>query len=136
MIENTSDMSSYERNQSLQELEGQDWGEPSFSSHLVRACYALRRKPLCDFTIEDLRIMVGQNIGLDYLIPIAIEQLQRDPLAAGDFYPGDLLEKVLQVQADFWLTHPDLYRTVAHLVKELKPFPDGLRKALQVFQQA
>ena len=61
--------------------------------------------------------MIGQNIGLDYLMPIAIEQLQRNPLAAGDFYPGDLLEKVLQVQADFWLTHPDLRRVVAHLVK-------------------
>jgi len=110
-------MNSRERDRSLQELEGHDWGETPFSSHLVRTCYALRRKPLRDFTIEDLRTMIGQNIGLDYLMPIAIEQLQRNPLAAGDFYPGDLLEKVLQVQADFWLTHPDLRRVVAHLVK-------------------
>lgn len=135
-MENTSGMSNEERNQSLQELEGLDWGEPPFSSHLVHACYALRRKPLRDFTTEDLRMMIGQNIGLNYLMPMALEQLQRDPLVAGDFYSGDLLEKVLRVQADFWQTHPDLHRAVAHLVKRLKPFPDGLRKPLEVFQQA
>lgn len=134
-MENTSGMNDKKRNYSLQELEGYDWGEPPFSSHLVRACYALRRKPLRDFTIEDLRIMIGEKIGLDYLVPMAIEQLQCNPLATGDFYPGDLLEKVLRVHAAFWQTHPNLHRAVARLVKRLKPFPDDLRKALQVFHQ-
>lgn len=129
-------MSSEERNQSLQELEGQNWGEPPFSSHLVRACYALRRKPLRDLTIEDLRIMIGQNIDLNYLMPMAIGQLQRDPLAAGDFYPGDLLQSVLRVPADFWQMHPDLRRAVVRIVKQFKPFPEELEKALEAFQQA
>src|SRR5438132_1243460 len=88
-------LSEEEKRHTLQELEGQDWGEAHYPSYLVRTCHALRRKPLRDFTVEDLRIMIGQNFSLEYLIPLAIEHLQRDPFAAGDFYPGDLLGCVL-----------------------------------------
>lgn len=126
-----------ERGKTLQELEGKDWGDGSyFPSHLVLTTHALRRKPLRDFTIEDLRIMIGQNLSLEYLIPLAIEQLQLDPLAAGDFYEGDLLASVLKVESDFWQKQPDLRRVVVDIVGELSPFPKILRKALLVFQQS
>src|SRR5260221_10739454 len=115
-----------QRNKTLQELEGQDWGEPPFPSHLVRTCHALRRKPLRDFTVEDLRIMIGQNISLNYLIPLAIEQLQRDPLVAGDFYPGDLLANVLRVESGFWQGQPHLRQAVQEIVDQCTPFPKTL----------
>jgi CDI immunity proteins len=96
-IDPSSGVNEEQRNKTLQELEEQDWGEPPFPSYLVRTCHALRRKPLRDFTVEDLRIMIGQNFSLNYLIPLAIEQLRRDPLVAGDYYPGDLLGAVLNL---------------------------------------
>lgn len=49
--------------------------------------------------------MIGQNIGL-YLVPLALEQLRKDPLAEVDFYPGDLLNNVLNVDPAFWREHP------------------------------
>jgi hypothetical protein len=52
----------FDRAKSLQELEGHDWGDPSYDSHLVTECHRLHRIPLCDFTVEDLRITIGQNI--------------------------------------------------------------------------
>jgi CDI immunity proteins len=58
------------------------------------------------YTVEDLRIMIGQNIGLQYLIPLALEHLRKDPLSEGDFYPGDLLKMVLSAEPDFWREHP------------------------------
>ena len=125
-----------QRNKTLQELEGQDWGEPTFLSHLVRTCHALHRKPLRDFTVEDLRIMIGQNFSLNFLIPLGIEQLQRDPLVAGDYYPGDLLAAVLLVESGFWQVQPHLRRAVQEIVDQLTPFPDylyvsrSLRKSL------
>jgi hypothetical protein len=124
-----------ERGKSLQELEGQDWGDGDFPSYLVRTSHALRRKPLRDFTVEDLRIMIGQNFSLYYLVPLAIEHLQRDPLAAGDFYDGDLLASVLKVKSGFWQKRPDLRRAVENIVDHLNPFPEDLRKDLLVFQQ-
>ena len=51
---------------SLQELEQSDWGEGKYGSYLVTTIHRLRRIPLGQFGIEDLRIMIGQNIGLQY----------------------------------------------------------------------
>ena len=98
----------FERSKSLQELDGQDWGEPTFDSHLVTECHRLRRVPLRDFTVEDLRITIGQQIGLDYLIPLALERLEDDPFAEGAYYPCDLLVSVLRAEVRFWRIHPEL----------------------------
>ena len=71
-----------ERHKSLQDLEGVDWGEPTFPSHLVTTCHRLHRTPLQDFTVEDLRIMIGQQMGLPYLVPLALERLRVNPFAS------------------------------------------------------
>src|SRR5690242_12135913 len=98
----------FDRSKSLQQLEGRDWGEPEFDSHLVTECHRLHRVPLRDFTAENLRIMIGQQISLPHLVPIALELLNADPLVAGDFYEGDLLMAVLRVESAFWRKHPVL----------------------------
>ncbi len=77
----TQTMTRFDRTKSLQELDGRDWSEPTYPSHLVNECLRLRRTPLCNFSIEDLRIMIGQNIGLAYLVPLALERLHDDPFA-------------------------------------------------------
>ncbi|HLX41313.1 MAG TPA: contact-dependent growth inhibition system immunity protein [Ktedonobacteraceae bacterium] len=129
-------LSNGERGKTLQELEKQDWGDGSyFPSHLVLTTHALRRKLLEEFTVEDLRIMIGQNIGLEYLVPLAIEYLQHDPFVAGDFYEGDLLANVLSVEASFWQRYPDLRRVIAHIVETISPLPKIFHKALLTFQQ-
>jgi CDI immunity proteins len=74
-------MIQFDTTKSLQELENKDWDEPHFDSFLVQECHRLCHVPLKDFTTEDLRIMIGQNIGLDYLIHLAIEKLKQNPLA-------------------------------------------------------
>ena len=99
---------SFDLGKSLQVLEGHDWGEPDYDSGLVQECHRLRRVPLREFTVENLRIMIGQNIGLEFLIPLALERLRDDPLAEGDCYPGDLLVNVLGAEATFWKEHADL----------------------------
>jgi hypothetical protein len=140
----SSEVTEEQRTKTLQELEGQDWGEPNFPSHLVTTCQALRRKPLRDFTVEDLRIMLGQNIGLSYLLPLAREHLRRDPLVAGDYDPGDLLAAVLLVEPSFWQEQPQLRKAVQEIVDPLTPLPEdlyvsrslrkSLEQALQNFQ--
>lgn len=89
-------------NATLEELENQIWGEPEFESHLVVTCHELRRKPLEQFTVEDLRIMIGQNIGLKHLMPRALDVLKRTPFAEGDYYPGDLLTNVISAESEYF----------------------------------
>ncbi len=63
------------------------------------------QKPIGEFTTEDLRIMIGQDIGTVFLVPLALEKLAADPLAEGNCYPGDLLCSVLNLPGQFWQRH-------------------------------
>jgi CDI immunity proteins len=110
----------FDRNKSIEELEGVDWGEPNSDSSLVTTCHRLRRKPLNRFTEEDLRIMIGQKISLPYLIPLAIERLEEDPLVETCFFRGDLLAVVLRVGEPFWSDHPELFERVCQRVQGVK----------------
>ena len=108
-------MAYIDRTRTLTELESQDWGPPTFGSHLVTMVHRLRHKALEQFSVEDLRITIGQNIGLEYLVPIAVERLQEDPFVEGDFYRGDLLVSVLKIERQFWLKYPDLHQMVVRI---------------------
>lgn len=103
---------------SLENLEKDYWGEPDSESHLVKTCHQLRKKPIKDFEIEDLRIMVGQNIGLKFLVPIAIEELKENILAEGDYYEGDLLKSVLTSEVSFWTERVDLLDELDKLIQQ------------------
>jgi hypothetical protein len=96
----------------LEEPEGGDrWTESPNDTFLISRCVAQRRKPHGEFTTEDVRIMIGQNIGLRHLIPLALERLTRNMFVAGDFYRGDLSGVVLRADRAFWLQSPsDLER--------------------------
>jgi hypothetical protein len=98
---------------SLQELERQYWGEPNPDTPMVRKCYALRKKPLHDLSMEELRLAIGQQIGLKFLIPLAISHLSENILAHGDFAPGDILRNIWRVPAEFWSSHRDIYKAAA-----------------------
>jgi hypothetical protein len=97
----------------LEQLDGDLWPAPEFESSLASTCHRLRRKPLDAFTVEDLRIMIGQRIGLAHLLPRAIDVLEQDPFAAGDFFPGDLLLAVLECAQASVASHELLERLLA-----------------------
>jgi hypothetical protein len=124
-------MTSFDRTKTLQELEGQDWGDPTFESSLVTTCHRLRRKRLEEFKVEDLRIMIGQKIGLPFLVPIALERLEIAPLVEGDFYPGDLLAMVLRVDDAFWTSHPDLCEQIRLIVRRVNVLLPSMAEAEQ-----
>jgi hypothetical protein len=105
------------RQKTLENLEKNNWGGPGYESHLVITCHKLRRKPLDEFSVEDLRIMIGQNIGLNFLIPIAIEELKKNILAEGNYYEGDLLQAVLNSETEFWQTNKELIDELSLLVE-------------------
>jgi hypothetical protein len=68
--------------------------------------HELRRKPIGTLNVEDLRVLLSQNQGVDVLQPRTVFRLQRDPLLEGDPYPGDLLVAALRVNHGQWATDP------------------------------
>tara|TARA_B100000780_G_C21109305_1_gene448174 strand:+ start:912 stop:1292 length:381 start_codon:yes stop_codon:yes gene_type:complete len=100
----------------LEKLENDYWAEPTHESRLIKTCHQLRKKPLKEFEIEDLRILIGQNISLPHLIPIAIDRLKDNILVEGDYYEGDLLNAVLTSDKDFWKQEPELHSQLEKLI--------------------
>lgn len=108
------------KHQSLETLEKSVWPplQAGKGSYLIITCHALRKKSLLDFTVEDLRIMIGQDIGLKFLLPLAVDVLSEDILAEGDFYPGDLLKSVLGSDAAYWKIDRAGWKTVCDLFEK------------------
>ena len=103
-------------NNNLEELENDNWGTaPVNSTRLVTTIHELRKKPLKDFTVQDLRITIGQSFSLEFLIPLAIEELKQNILAEGDFYEGDLLKNVLSADVNFWKNNYDHWLAIKSL---------------------
>jgi hypothetical protein len=92
----------------LEELENDTWGEPKFDSHVVTECHRIRRVRLGELTHEDLRLAISQAMGLPYLLPVALARLRAEPLAAGDFFEGDLFLSLLRVPDHAWKAKPGL----------------------------
>ena len=113
----------------IEELDGERWGPPEDDSHLVLEAHRLRSVPLGDLTVENLRLLLGQKIGTQWLMPLALARLTVHPLAEGDFYPGDLLTSVLGTDATYWSSHPEQLHAlwgVRDLLEQLRDTSDRL----------
>ncbi len=118
---------SFDHTKNLDELEGDAWETPEdgYPSLLVERCYVLRTVPVRELRPEDLRVLIGQNIGLEFLIPLALGLLEHQPLMDAEFYPGDLLGYTLSREDSFWQQHPEwkdkAQRIFAHAERLSRP---------------
>ncbi|MGK6351594.1 contact-dependent growth inhibition system immunity protein [Parapedobacter sp. DT-150] len=78
------------------------------------------KKPLNEFSAEDLRLMIGQGASLNYLIPLAFDFLKEDLLTEGDLYPSDLLKSVQSIDETFWESNPNLRKELNKLIDDRK----------------
>lgn len=78
--------------------------------------------------------MIGQEIGLRWLIPLALAILEADPLAEGDFYPGDLLASVLRAPATFWENDSESRVRLELIVSRLGDPPKELSDVVASFR--
>ncbi len=93
-------------NSSLDDLEGEQLNTSDLQSGLIERCIIARKKNLKELTIEEIRTLLDQFIGLKYIVPMALSLLEDDPLCYGDLYRGDLLVAVLNVHRNYWLCNP------------------------------
>ena len=66
---------------SIEQLEKDIWNNPSeFPSDMVAKCYRFRKISIAELTNEQIRLLISQQIGVKYLIGIALEKLERNIL--------------------------------------------------------
>lgn len=105
----------YDVSKSIEELEQIVWSAPILQSYVVRTCFDLRRKPLRDLINEELRVGLEQQVGVEYLVPLAIKRLEPEPLLEARLYRGDLLQSLLDVPNSYWVCNPDLQRKAGRI---------------------
>lgn len=123
-----------DRSRSLEELEGARWpAPPADATYLMATVHALRSKPVGTLTVEDLRLLIGQDVGLPVLLALAVEVLRDNPLAAGDMYEGDLLRAVLSRNPAVWSAYPDLAGQLTLAVSSLSGLSPDLLSTVERF---
>ncbi len=109
----------------LEKAEGAVWPDPpADATRVMKSVYALRKKPIRALSPEDLRVLLTQRVGVDLIIPRALELLEQNPLLAGDFYPGDVLCAALRVDKNFWLAHDDATARLRTVIQNFEQLED------------
>ncbi|MET7622490.1 contact-dependent growth inhibition system immunity protein [Streptomyces sp. NPDC005408] len=116
------------RDRTLEDLEDSRWPDPGPTTSLAERVHALRRKPIGTLTVEDLRTLIVQSVGLPFLLPLAVEVLLNNPLVEGKFYEGDLLSAVTTRDPGSWSMFPDLARELGTVVSRLTDLPNELHR--------
>ena len=102
---------------SIEQLEKDIWKNPSeFPTDMVEKCYRYRKISIAELTNEQIRLLISQKIGVEYLIGIALEKLERNILTECDFYEGDLLVAVSNLPTEFWNTNHTKFLTFKKIV--------------------
>ena len=105
-------------NKSIIELENWDWHDNSLDTYVVQTSQRALKKPLNQLSLEEIRLLLTQRLGVSYVLPMAVAALERDILQEVYYYEGDLLNAVLGLPEAFWKDTEEERNIVAHLVKE------------------
>jgi len=125
-----------DRSNSLEQLEGEPWGDPpADATSLVRTVYEWRRRPIGTLEPHELARLIGQDVGLPWLLPLGVEIL-RDEVAGqatGGFFDGDLLYAVLSRNPQVWTARPELARALKGVVSMLTEPSRYVRQEIETF---
>ena len=91
---------------SIEQLEKDYWKKPSQSTSLIENCHNYRTIPVENLSIEQLRLLISQRIGLKFIVPVAIDQLEKNILSEGDYYEGDLLITISKIEKSYFYSNP------------------------------
>lgn len=120
---------------SLQDLEGV-WPEPSRdSTGLVKSIHLLRKRPIGALASDEIARLLAQNIGLEWLMPLAV-QILRDTIPATTdnwWYDNELLHAVITRDRSYWVRLPELARFMGETIKMLPEVSEYLRDDIDAF---
>lgn len=113
-------------NKSISELEGWKWKSevPKRETHGGIECrfYELHNIPISKLGLDDIRFLIGQNSALEYLVPKAIKELQKNLFVEAEYYEGDLFCSLAKINnnPNYWLSHEKEKQELISLYNEQK----------------
>lgn len=104
------------RARSLAELEGLEIPPGAYGMGSLAWLSRAMVSPMAQLGPAELRLLLGHGRGLRWVLPLALERLEREPFAAGDRAPGDLLTAALTVDPAEWARDPAWTGRLARVV--------------------
>ena len=92
---------------SLNEIEGFQENLSGLDSGLIEKCMVARSKKLKDLSVDEIRVLLSQLIGLAYIVPLALNIVEQDPLISSGLYSGDLAVSLFNIDEEFWSNNPE-----------------------------
>ncbi|MER6687529.1 contact-dependent growth inhibition system immunity protein [Streptomyces olivaceoviridis] len=126
-----------DKSRSIEELEGDRWPDPPRdSTTLVRSVHDLRRRAIKDLDVEGLRRLIAQDVGLHWLLPVALDFLRETAPqeAAGGWYDDDLLSATLTRKESVWRNAPELARHLDGTVRMLTDLSPYVQREVDEFR--
>ncbi|MEV8460389.1 MULTISPECIES: contact-dependent growth inhibition system immunity protein [Streptomyces] len=126
-----------DKEKSVEELEGDRWPDPPpDSTNLVLSVHALRRRPIKDLAVEDLCRLIGQDVGLQWLMPVALDLLRETAPQESKtgWYDDDLLTAVLTRKGSLWRSRPEFARHLDGTVRILTDLSPYVQREVQSFR--
>lgn len=93
----------------LDELEELDPARREREGALPPRLQRLRRTPLGALSNDELRLALEQRWCVPLVAALALERLERDPLASCGATPGDLLRPLIDLEPQVWRRNPELH---------------------------
>lgn len=112
---------------SVNDLLGLRPAEGPFPTSLVVRCEAALSAPLKDLDAGQICLLINQDAGREYVLPLAIDILRENPLVEASNYRGDLLAACLRLDPAFWADHRDMWVDLFQILEELKSTIDDLK---------
>jgi len=106
-----------EKDKSISEIKGLPEVKSEFGSSLEKNILKAEQKPIKELTNEDLRILLGQNLHLELIVPIVLDRLKFDILTRSEDLDVMLLTKLLQIESNYWEDNPEIKNTFDSLIK-------------------
>ena len=101
----------------FREIEIAEGIDSSLGDSPLEIWYArVRNVPLSALGVEDVCKSLRQDIYPEYVVPIAVELLAKDP-QAGEMYDGELARAFRGIPEPFWRKHPQLAAKVVDVMK-------------------
>ena len=92
---------------SLNEIEGFKENLSGLDSGLIEKYMVARSKKLKDLSVDEIRVLLSQLIGLAYIVPLALNIVEQDPLISSGLYSGDLAVSLFNIDEEFWSNNPE-----------------------------
>ncbi|MEH0421099.1 contact-dependent growth inhibition system immunity protein [Streptomyces sp. B21-083] len=129
----------FDRGSSLEELEDVRWpAPPADTTPMVRNVHELRRRPVGALEPHELARLIGQDVGLPWLLPLAVHIL-RDTApkqAEGGWFDDDLLYAVVTRKPEVWTAAPQLAHELKETVAVLTDISRYVRQDIDAFLAA